>query len=128
MNNRQILIVDDESQNIKLLQKLLSSLGWDVLTASNGREALETIQSTKPRVIVLDMVMPQIDGFQVARSLKSHPDYCSIPILAATSLSSRTDRDRCFAAGCDDYLAKPFTAEQLEQRLNALLAVPETGA
>lgn len=127
MNNRQILIVDDEAQNLKLLQKLLRSLGWDVLTASNGLEALETVQSSNPRVIVLDMVMPQIDGFQVARYLKSHPDYCSIPILAATSLSSRTDRDRCFAAGCDDYLAKPFTAEQLEQRLNALLTVTPTG-
>ena len=127
MNHRKILIVDDEAQSLRLLQGLLLSLGWDVVTASNGREALETVQSTDPRVIVLDMVMPQIDGFQVARFLKRHPDYRHIPILAATSLSSRTDRERCFAAGCDDYLAKPFTAEQLDQRLDALLAMAPSG-
>jgi two-component system cell cycle response regulator DivK len=67
------------------------------------------------------MIRPEVDGFQVARSLKSHPDYQSIPIVAATSLSSRADRERCLAAGCDDYVAKPFTLQQLQQRLASLL-------
>lgn len=127
MNTQRILIVDDEAQNLQLLQGLLLSRGWEVVTARDGSEALESVQSSNPRVIVLDMMMPKVDGFQVARSLKSDPNYCRIPILAATSLSSRSDRERCIAAGCDDYLAKPFTVEQLDRCLGALLARPASG-
>jgi CheY-like chemotaxis protein len=120
MNAGKILIVDDEAQNLELLRSMLQSSGWDVITASNGRDALESVQSRKPDAIVLDMVMPEMDGFQVARSLKSHPDYRCIPIVAATSLSSRADRQRCFAAGCDEFMAKPFTAGRLQQLLLSL--------
>jgi CheY-like chemotaxis protein len=120
MNGQKILIVDDEVKILERLSRLLRASGWNVITASNGREALEKAMSGRPDAIVLDMIMPEMDGFQVARSLKSHFDYRSIPILAATSLASRADRERCLAAGCDDYIAKPFTAEQLQQRLNVL--------
>jgi CheY-like chemotaxis protein len=88
-----------------------------VITATNGQEALEKVVSAKPDAIVLDMVMPEMDGFEVARTLKSQVDYRDIPIVAATSLWSRGDRERCLAAGCDDYVAKPFTLQQLEQLL-----------
>jgi two-component system response regulator MprA len=117
MNGQKILIVDDEVAIVDRLSHLLRASGWDVVTATSGQEALEKVILDKPAAIVLDMIMPEMDGFQVARSLKSHLDYRSIPILAATSLFSRADRDRCLAAGCDDYVAKPFTIEQLEQRL-----------
>ena len=121
MHTGKILIVDDEAKNLELLRSMLQSVGWDVVTASNGREALETVQSSNPCVIVLDMVMPEMDGFQVARSLKSHPDYRRIPIVAATSLASRADRQRCLAAGCDEFMAKPFTAGRLHQLLRSLV-------
>ena len=88
---------------------------------SDGKDALESVKTSRPDAIVLDMLMPVMDGFQVVQSLKSHPDYQTIPILAATSLFSRKDRERCLAAGCDDYVAKPFTIKQLQERLAVLV-------
>jgi len=123
MSSRIIMIVDDEIQSRELLGRLLRCSGWDVMTASNGRDALEKIKVSPPHAIVLDMTMPEMDGFEVARSLKSDPEYQKIPILAATALCSHGDRQRCLAAGCDDYVAKPFTVQQLQQRLVALLSI-----
>lgn len=121
MPSQKILIVDNEAQIREWLSHLLTASGWNVVTAINGKDALEKVKTSRPDAIVLDMVMPEMDGFQVARSLKSHPDYRNIPIVAATSLSSRAERERCLAAGCDDHLAKPFKPKQLEQRLYDLL-------
>jgi CheY-like chemotaxis protein len=123
MNMRTILIVDDEMKSRELLSRVLGGSGWDVITANNGRDALEKIKISRPHVIVLDMTMPEMDGFEVARSLKTNPEYQTIPIIAATGLCGRGDRERCLAAGCDDYVAKPFTVQQLQQRLVSLLHV-----
>lgn len=120
MNSQKILIVDNETQILERLSRLLEASGWHVSTALNGKDALEQIKVNRPDAIVLDMVMPEMDGFQVARSLKSHPQYRSIPIVAATSLTSPADRQRCLAAGCDHYMAKPFTVEQLQHCLSFL--------
>jgi two-component system cell cycle response regulator DivK len=120
MSTRTILIVDDHPEIRERLRVMLQAVGWDVKTACNGRDALESVHTARPHAIVLDMVMPGMDGFEVARSLKSDPDYRHIPILAATGLASRADRERCLAAGCDAYMAKPFTIEQLQQRLSML--------
>ena len=121
MNMRTILIVDDELKSRELLRRVLGGSGWDVITANNGRDALEKIKISRPHAIVLDMTMPEMDGFEVARTLKSNPEYRTIPILAATGLCSWGDRQRCLAAGCDDYVAKPFTVQQLQQHLVSLL-------
>src|SRR6266508_1965499 len=123
MNMRTILIVDDEMKSRELLTRVLGGSGWDVITANNGRDALEKIKISRPHVIVLDMTMPEMDGFEVARSLKSNPEYRTIPILAATGLCSWGDRQRCLAAGCDDYVAKPYTVQQLQQHLVSLLQI-----
>lgn len=120
---RTILIVDDELKSREFLSRVLGGSGWDVITANNGRDALEKIKISRPHVIVLDMTMPEMDGFEVARSLKSNPEYRTIPILAATGLCSWGDRQRCLAAGCDDYVAKPFTVQQLQQHLVSLLQI-----
>jgi CheY-like chemotaxis protein len=121
MNTQKILIVDDETENLGRLSALLRSSGWDVITAANGQDALESVKTSRPEAIVLDMIMPEMDGFQVARRLKSNPEFQNIPILAATGLCGRGNRERCLAAGCDDYVAKPFTLQQLQQRLASLL-------
>jgi CheY-like chemotaxis protein len=123
MNMQTILIVDDEMKSRELLSRVLVGSGWDVITANNGRDALEKIKVCRPHIIVLDMTMPEMDGFEVARSLKSNPEYRTIPILAATGLCSWGDRQRCLAAGCDDYVAKPFTVQQLQQHLVSLLQI-----
>lgn len=116
-----VLVVDDEVEIRERLKDLLECSGWGVITACNGRDALEKIKVSRPHAIVLDMTMPEVDGFEVARALKRDPEFQAIPILAATGLRSRGDRERCLAAGCDDYVAKPFTLLQLQQRLLSLV-------
>jgi CheY-like chemotaxis protein len=127
MSSLKILLVDDHRENLELLARHLKSLGWEVSLASNGREALAKVKTSKPNIIVLDMIMPEMDGFEVARFLKDNPDYCDIPILAATALSRPGDRDRCLAAGCNDYVTKPFTSQDLEKRLSSLLPASNLG-
>src|SRR5207249_403262 len=106
---QKILIVDDQEENLELLGDQLRAAGWEVILAKNGKEALEKVETYRPQVIVLDMIMPEMDGFRVARCVKENPDYQNIRVVAATSLCSPGDRDRWPAAGCDDYMAKPFT-------------------
>jgi CheY-like chemotaxis protein len=121
-NERTILLVDNEGELLERVSYLLRSSGWNVSTATNGKDALEIVKTHKPDAIVLDMMLPVMDGFQVAQQLKSDPDYKTIPILAATSLFNREDRKRCLAAGCDDYVLKPFTIEKLKEHLASLVA------
>ncbi|MGH7772387.1 MAG: response regulator [Candidatus Binatia bacterium] len=122
MGSEKIMVVDDHREYLELLSIHLKSLGWDVIPASNGREALEKVRSIKPNLIVLDMDMPEMDGFEVARSLKEDPNYRDIPILAATALAMPRDRERCLTAGCNDYISKPFTQRDLENHLTRLLS------
>jgi CheY-like chemotaxis protein len=114
---QKILIVDDHEENLEFLGHQLRAVGWQVVLAKNGKEALERIATHRPHVIVLDMVMPEMDGFQVAKFVKDNPEYRGIRVVAATSLSNPGDRNRCLAAGCDDYVAKPYTLQELQQRL-----------
>jgi CheY-like chemotaxis protein len=122
MSSERILVVEDNRDSLELLKTQLKFLGWEVVPASSGREALEKVRTNQPDLVVLDMLMPEIDGFQVARMLKSDPDWKRIPILAATALAMPGDRERCLAAGCDDYLSKPFTHRELKEHLKRLLA------
>jgi len=121
VGTQKILIVDDQEESLEILGDELRAAGWQVMLARNGKEALEKVETYRPQVIVLDMVMPEMDGFEVARCVKENPDYQNIRVVAATSLCSPRDRDRCLAAGCDDYVAKPFTTQQLNQHLAAVL-------
>lgn len=122
MTPEKILLVDDHKESLEWLGDHLKSLGWEVIAANGGREALEQVRRTKPNLILLDMEMPEINGFEVARSLRRDPDYQDIPILAITALSRQHDRERCFAAGCNDFLSKPFTPQDLEERLAMFLS------
>ena len=122
MSSERILVVEDDRDSLELLKIQLKFLGWEVVPANSGREALEKVRMDRPNLVVLDMLMPEIDGFQVARMLKSDPDWKRIPILAATALAMPGDRERCLAAGCDDYLSKPFTHRELKEHLTRLLA------
>ncbi|MFQ5853187.1 MAG: response regulator [Candidatus Binatia bacterium] len=122
MSSEKILVVDDHKDGLELLQLQLQSLGWEAIPARSGREALEKIKSVRPSLIVLNMLMPEMNGFEVARSLKKDPSYRDIPILAATGLAMPGDQERCLEAGCDDYIPKPFTHRDLQERLTRLLS------
>lgn len=122
MNSLKILLVDDHRENLEFLSRYFQSLGWEVILANNGREALEKVRTNRPNAIVLDMVMPEMDGFEVVKFLKKDPNYRDIPVLAATALTRPGDRDRCLAAGCNGYVAKPFTSQDLQDHLDDLLS------
>jgi len=118
----KVLVVEDHPDLLQFLDLVLTRHGWDVITSSSGREALDKLKYTSPRLILLDMWMPGMDGFELARFLKRCPHYRDIPILAVTGLSSFDSRELCLEAGCDDYIAKPFTLADLRDRITRLLS------
>jgi len=120
---RVVLIVDDEELNIKFLSAFLSRKGFRIITAETGLEALEVIQSQMPDVILLDAMMPQIDGFEVCRRVRQNPDTYFLPIVMVTALSSVEDEVRALDAGADDFLSKPINNVELMARLKSLLRV-----
>ena len=116
-----ILIVDDEERNRKLLDVLMKAEGYRTVAAVRGQEALDIAARDKPDLILLDMMMPGMDGFEVARALKNHPETSEIPLVVVTSLDDPASRQRALAAGADKVLTKPIDRWQLSQHVSSLL-------
>lgn len=108
-----ILIVDDNPSNTKLLAFLLATKGYEVRTAANADEALARLATWKPRLILMDIQLPGMDGLTLTRQLKADPATSDIPIIAATAYAMKGDEERALAAGCDGYLTKPIDTRQL---------------
>ncbi|MCB9418566.1 MAG: response regulator [Ardenticatenaceae bacterium] len=121
----RILVIDDDRIIRTIVSKSLSSLGYDVITASDGLEGLRLVKAEKPDAVVTDKMMPGIDGFEVTRRLRREPGFAHLPILVLTSESDLEDRVGAFEAGADDYLSKPFETAELAARLTALLRKAE---
>ena len=119
----KILVVDDEDRNLRLMELLLTSFGYDVITASNGEEALEKVHDIPPDVILLDAMMPKIDGFEVAKRLKREEETKIIPIVMVTALNEIEDRVKALEAGADDFLNKPVDKTELRARVQSLVKV-----
>ncbi|HWK66506.1 MAG TPA: PleD family two-component system response regulator [Rhizobiaceae bacterium] len=117
----RILVVDDIPANVKLLEVRLLAEYFDVLTASNGPEAIETCENGKVDVVLLDVMMPGMDGFEVCRRLKSDPATAYIPVVMITALDQVSDRVRGLEAGADDFLTKPVNDLQLMTRVKSLV-------
>ncbi len=122
----RILVVDDEPRNIKLMDALLTPRGYVLRTASNGEEALQCVQQEQPDLILLDVMMPGIDGFEVCRRLKDDPETRLIPIVIMTALGSVEDRIQGIEAGADDFLTKPVNRDELLARLRTSLRLKQT--
>ena len=103
------------------MQLELEVLGYDVTVAQDGQEAVQKATAEPPDVIVMDMLMPKMDGFQVASAIRQNPKTKDIPILAATALARPGDREKCLESGCDGYIAKPFTHKQLGAAIDRLI-------
>jgi CheY-like chemotaxis protein len=108
-----ILIVDDNPSNTKLLAFLLSSKGHEIRTAANADEALATLAVWRPRLILMDIQLPGMDGLTLTRKLKADPATSDIPIIAATAYAMKGDEQRALDAGCNGYITKPIDTRQL---------------
>jgi len=118
-----ILVVDDEDLNRKLMEAMLVPLGYEVILAVDGQEALEKVQNTPPDVILLDIMMPGLNGFEVAKKLKENEETRIIPIVMVTSLQDIESRIRALEAGADDFLSKPVDKSELQARVRSSLQV-----
>ena len=103
-----ILIVDDISQNLQVVGSILDQAGYNTTFALGGHQALDRVEMIKPDLILLDWMMPDINGLEVCQTLKANPCYQDIPIIAQTAMAMKGDRETCLAAGVDDYISKPI--------------------
>jgi DNA-binding response OmpR family regulator len=122
----KILIVDDEPLNVDYLEQELADLGYETVSASNGQEALEQVAAAVPDLILLDVMMPIMDGFEVCRILKGNDDTRLIPIVIMTALDGIDDRVKGIEAGADDFLTKPVNQRELVARIQTTLKLKHT--
>lgn len=126
MTGDRILIVDDNVTNLKLVSYLMKAKGYEVGTAVDAESALEEVRAHRPRLILMDLQLPGIDGLQLTRQLKSDPATREIIVIAVTAYAMKGDQDRAIAAGCDDYVTKPIDTrglpETIERHLRGTLS------
>jgi putative two-component system response regulator len=120
-----ILAVDDNAQNLQVMEAMLVSQGYLVELAENGEEALRIVETDPPDLILLDAMMPGLDGFEVTRRIKSRPDSSGIPIVMVTALTQMEDRVRALEAGADEFLNKPVDKTEIRARVRSLLKVKD---
>jgi CheY-like chemotaxis protein len=118
----KILVVEDNEMNRDMLSRRLQRRGYEVIVAVDGGEGLALAQSQRPDLILMDMSLPVVDGWQATRCLKAAPETRSIPIIALTAHAMATDRDKAVEAGCDDYDTKPVELPRLLEKIEAFLA------
>lgn len=120
----RILLVEDNPATAELIREELEFLGYEAVVVQDGQEAIEKAISYLPDLIVMDISLPRMDGYQATSRIKKNPQTRAIPILAATARAMPGDREKCLASGCDGYIAKPFTHRDLGLALKKLLDKP----
>ncbi len=118
---KKILIVEDNPKVVELVQMILEHLGYVPIVAMTGKQGVNLATSHLPDLVMLDISLPDMDGFTVACQIRENQKTHSIPILATTGKVSFGDRERCLKNGCDDYISKPYTPKQLASRIEKLL-------
>jgi two-component system, cell cycle response regulator DivK len=114
-----ILVVEDQEDNRQILRDLLTSGGFDMIEAENGADAITAAEANRPDLILMDIQLPILDGYEATRRIKANPDLKSIPIIVVTSYALSGDEDKARRAGCDDYVAKPFSPRALLAKIKA---------
>jgi len=124
-NPAKILVVDDTPANTKLLSDLLTFHGYEVVAAASGAEALEKVKTDHPDLVLLDIIMPGMNGYEVCRSIRRNPETEILPVVLVTSLDPAEERIHGLEAGADDFLAKPVNEQELLVRIRSLLRIKE---
>ena len=111
--SKLILVVEDQEDNMQILRDVLSSAGYEMTEAETGPQALQAVANKRPDLILMDIQIPVIDGYEVTRRIKADPKLKSIPIIAVTSHALGEGEQKARSAGCDDFVAKPYSPRQL---------------
>lgn len=114
----KVLVIEDNDDNRDILKHQLAYLGYEVVEAVDGQEGLVRVEKERPDLVIVDIMMPGLDGREVTRRLRANPKTKELPILAATVLFHTEDIHSCLVAGCNDVLTKPFTLQQLKDKLD----------
>jgi CheY-like chemotaxis protein len=116
-----VLIVDDNPVNLKLVRVLLSTSGFDVHTAGDAEQALELLKTLRPRLILMDIQLPGMDGLTLARNLKARAEFHEVPIIALTAYAMKGDDERAMASGCTGYIPKPIDTRNFVSQISRYL-------
>lgn len=119
-----ILAVDDDEDNLLLITQVLSLGDYSFITATNGWMALSMAEERLPDLILLDVMLPDLDGAEIVCRLRQNPQTMSIPIVAVTAMARKEDRDRLLAVGCNDYISKPYMIDDIEELIRSYLSPP----
>jgi CheY-like chemotaxis protein len=117
----KILLVEDNEMNRDMLSRRLNRNGFEVVIAVNGQDGVDLAGSTRPDLILMDMSLPVLDGWEATKLVKSNPDTARIPVIALTAHAMVHDRERAMAAGCDEFDTKPIELPRLLEKINSLL-------
>jgi two-component system, OmpR family, lantibiotic biosynthesis response regulator NisR/SpaR len=128
MAETSILVVDDDPDSLNIVRTYLESRGYTVSTALDGKEALAKLEEVKPSIVLLDVMMPGMDGWEVARVIKNHASFSKVRVIMLTARSDFSDKHEGLRAGADDYLVKPIRLEDLGQRVERNLKAAERTA
>ena len=123
----KILLVEDNEMNLDMLSRRLEKRGHQVLVAMDGARGVELAHAEQPHLILMDMSLPVMDGWEATRRIKGNNDTNHIPIIALTAHAIAGDRERCLEAGCDEYENKPVKFPQLVAKINMMLGIEEEG-
>lgn len=124
MSKGKILVVDDEVYIVHILDFSLGMEGYEVVTALDGEQALAKVRTEGPDLVVLDIMMPKLDGYETCKILKSDPQTKHIPVILLSAKGRNVDQQMGFQVGADDYITKPFSPRKLVERINLILGQP----
>jgi len=125
MSKIPILVVDDDPDALNIVRMYLESRDYEVTTAPDGHEALAKLEEVRPALILLDVMMPGLDGWEVARIVKNHPDYADVRVVMLTAKSEFADKQEGLRAGADDYIVKPLRLDELGHKVERNLEARE---
>jgi two-component system cell cycle response regulator DivK len=120
--SKRVLVVEDDAQNSYLIGFILEKSGYEVITAVDGEQALVEVEKVLPDLILMDMLLPKMNGYEATRRIKAMPEAKGVPVVALTAYSMKGDREKILESGCDGYISKPIDPETFVSEMEAYLA------